>query len=82
MELSELVGDPTTMDPREGLRAVVALHRLAARLEAFHVARARAAGLSWAQIAAELQVTKQTVHKKYVSRGGLGRGSDGDVDLG
>lgn len=82
MDLTELVGDPEATDPREGLRAVVALHRLAGRLEALHVARARAAGLSWAQIAAELQVTKQTVHKKYVTRaGGAGEGGHG-VDLG
>ena len=74
MDLAELVRDPETVDPRAGLRAVVALHRLAARLEALHVARARAAGLSWSQIAAELQVTKQSVHKKY-----SGRGRDGEV---
>lgn len=69
MHLDELVAhDPETVDPREGLRTVVALHRLAARLEALHVGRARRAGLSWAQIAAELEVTKQSVHKKYVNR--------------
>jgi len=81
MDVSELLGDPETTDPREGLRSVVALHRLAARLEALHVARARAAGLSWAQIAMELQVTKQTVHKKYVTRARGARGDHG-VDEG
>lgn len=68
MELSHLVSDAESLEPRSGLRAVVALRRLAGRLEAIHVARAREQGLSWAQIAAELEVTKQSVHKKYVQR--------------
>jgi predicted transcriptional regulator len=38
---------------------------LADRLEDLHVARARELGMSWADIAVELQVTRQTVHKKH-----------------
>ena len=52
----------------DGLRTVVALHRLTARLERLHVDRARAEGMSWSQIATELQVTKQTVHRKHARR--------------
>jgi DNA-binding NarL/FixJ family response regulator len=82
MDATEALGELETTDPREGLRSVVALRRLAERLEALHVARARAAGLSWAQIAIELQVTKQTVHKKYVSRAGRPNRGRRDVDQG
>ena len=52
-------------DPAVGLRAVVALHRLAERMEAIQVASARRQGWSWAQIAEVLGVTKQAVHQKY-----------------
>lgn len=52
-------------DPAVGLRAVVALHRLAERMEAIQVANARRQGWSWAQIAEVLGVTKQAVHQKY-----------------
>lgn len=82
MSPDELLGDPESIDPREGLRTVVALHRLAAQLEALHVARARQAGLSWAHIAAELEVTKQSVHKKYAGRRRGRETADGHVGVG
>ncbi len=69
-----------TTDRREGLRTVVALRRLTAQLEALHVAAAREAGMSWADIAAELQVTRQTVHKKH-GRTSAPRRWDTDADL-
>ncbi|MEL4318467.1 helix-turn-helix domain-containing protein [Leifsonia sp. YIM 134122] len=53
------------VDPATGLRAVLALHRLAERVEATHVAAARAAGWSWEQIGDALGVTRQSVHTKY-----------------
>ncbi|MEZ0163479.1 hypothetical protein AB2L27_01720 [Kineococcus sp. LSe6-4] len=56
-------------DPRTGLRAVAALARLQVRLEELQVDRARALGWSWADIAAELGVTKQSVHQKHARRG-------------
>lgn len=59
--------------PAEGLRTVVALRRLASRLEDLHVGRARADGMSWAEIAAHLEVTRQTVHKKHGRTRGPGR---------
>ncbi|WP_380175994.1 helix-turn-helix domain-containing protein [Kineococcus sp. DHX-1] len=56
-------------DPRVGLRAVAALARLQVRLEQLQVDRARSLGWSWAEIAAELGVSKQAVHKKHARRG-------------
>lgn len=55
-------------DPRVGLRAVAALARLQVRLEQLQVDRARSLGWSWAEIAAELGVSKQAVHKKHARR--------------
>jgi hypothetical protein len=52
-------------DPAIGLRASLALHRLAERVEAHHVASARDSGWSWQQIGDALGVTRQSVHTKY-----------------
>ena len=52
-------------DPAIGLRASLALQRLAERVEAKHVAAARAMGWSWQQIGDALGVTRQSVHTKY-----------------
>ncbi|MBT2209324.1 MULTISPECIES: hypothetical protein [Actinomadura] len=52
-------------DAATGLRAVVALRRLAERLEAVHVADARAQGWSWEQIGDALGLSKQAVHTKH-----------------
>ena len=52
-------------DPVVGLRASLALHRLAERVEARQVAVARAQGWSWQQIGQALGVTRQSVHLKY-----------------
>lgn len=52
-------------DPAVGLRAVVALRRLADRLEAVHVTAARRAGWSWQQVGDALGVSRQAVHKRY-----------------
>jgi hypothetical protein len=52
-------------DPALGLRASLALHRLAQRVEANHVASAREKGWSWQQIGDVLGVTRQSVHAKY-----------------
>jgi biotin operon repressor len=48
-----------------GLRAAVALRRLADQVEATHVAAARRSGWSWEQIGDALGVSRQAVHKKY-----------------
>jgi hypothetical protein len=55
-------------DPRTGLRAVVALQRLAEALESLQVDNARAQGWSWQDIAAALGISKQAVHKKHAGR--------------
>lgn len=62
----EKVPDPS--NPVEALAAVVALRRLADRLEAASVQAAIDQGWSWVQIADALGVTKQAVHKKYARR--------------
>lgn len=65
---AQLVRDAGSKDPRQGLRAVAALRRLLEQLEMLHVDRARALGWSWQEIAGELGVTKQTVHRKHGGR--------------
>jgi hypothetical protein len=48
-----------------GLRAALALRRLAERVEANQVAVARRQGWSWQQIGDALGVTRQSVHTKH-----------------
>ncbi|WP_406069625.1 helix-turn-helix domain-containing protein [Micromonospora sp. NBC_01638] len=65
MESAELADRLRSQDPRVGLRAVGALHRLAEQVEAAAVARAREAGWSWEQIGDALGVSRQSVHVKH-----------------
>ncbi|MEZ2372205.1 helix-turn-helix domain-containing protein [Arthrobacter sp. RCC_34] len=65
MDFEGLSEQDPTADPGAGLRAVVALHRLAERVEATSVTAARDAGWSWEQIGAALGVTRQSVHAKH-----------------
>ncbi|HEX3651060.1 MAG TPA: helix-turn-helix domain-containing protein [Pseudonocardiaceae bacterium] len=67
-EAAELVAAASGTDVRTGLRAALALRRLAEHLEALQVANARRQGWSWRDIADALDVSKQAVHKKYASR--------------
>ena len=55
-------------DPADGLAAVLALRRLAERLEAAEVERALRDGWTWPQVAEALGVTRQAVHKKHAKR--------------
>ena len=55
-------------DPFGGLASVVALRRLADRLEDAEVERLVRAGWSWGLIAEALGVTRQAVHKKHAKR--------------
>ncbi len=64
-ELAEAASGP---DVRVGLRAALALRKLAETLEALQVANARRQGWSWQEIADALAVSKQAVHKKYAGR--------------
>lgn len=68
MTQSALTDEAAGDDPRRGLRAVGALRELADRLEALQVARARDLGWSWQEVADELGVSRQAVHKKYARR--------------
>lgn len=68
---TELANGLDSKDPRVGLHAVSALRRLLEELEALQVANARSLGWSWQDIAAELGVSRQAVHKKHAARRGL-----------
>ena len=65
MDIEELSVNLSSDDPAIGLRASLALHRLAERVEANQVASAREKGWSWQQIGDALGVTRQSVHTKY-----------------
>jgi hypothetical protein len=71
-EATRLAGAAGARDPRVGLRAVAALRRLLERLEALQVRNARDQGWSWQEIAEELHVSRQAVHKKHAGRRLLG----------
>jgi DNA-binding NarL/FixJ family response regulator len=71
MESAVQIADAAgSQDPAVGLRGVAALRALAERLEVLQVERARSLGWSWRDIAEQLGVTKQTVHRKYGRRMG------------
>jgi hypothetical protein len=65
MDVEDLNLNLSSDDPTIGLRASLALHRLAERVEAHHVVSAREKGWSWQQIGDALGVTRQSVHTKY-----------------
>jgi hypothetical protein len=65
MDFEELSAKLASDDPAIGLRASLALHRLAERVEAHQVAAARGKGWSWQQIGDALGITRQSVHTKY-----------------
>jgi DNA-directed RNA polymerase specialized sigma24 family protein len=59
---------PPPEDPAAALAAVVALRRLADRLERAAVKRAIDEGWTWAQVAQALGVTAQAAHKRLAGR--------------
>lgn len=65
---SDLATAAGNQDPRVGLRAVAALRRLLEQLEVLQVGNARTHGWSWQEIAEELGVSRQAVHKKHRRR--------------
>jgi hypothetical protein len=65
MNLDDLSANLSSDNPALGLRASMALHRLAERVEAKQVAAAREMGWSWQQIGDVLGITRQSVHTKY-----------------
>ena len=58
---------PGPEDPEAALAAVVALRRLASRLEVLAVIEAIAQGWTWAQVGEALGVSAQAAHKKFAS---------------
>ena len=66
--MRELVHEAEHEDPARALRALAELRRELEREEDVVVAGARVAGLSWAEIAAALGVSKQAVHKKHAGK--------------
>jgi len=64
-EATKAASQASSADPRVGLRAVAALRRLVDQLETLQVESARRRGWSWQEIAQELKVSKQAVHKKH-----------------
>jgi DNA-directed RNA polymerase specialized sigma24 family protein len=67
-DATELATAASGPDARVGLRAALALRRLAETLEALQVANARRQGWSWQEIADALEVSKQAVHKRYAGQ--------------
>jgi len=67
-EANDLATAAASPDPRIGLRAAVALRRLAEALEVLQVDNARLQGWSWQEIADALDVSRQAVHKKHAAR--------------
>jgi hypothetical protein len=65
---AQLVATLASTDPTTGLRAVLALRRLAEQVEANQVAAARREGWTWQQIGDALGITRQSVHAKYGKR--------------
>jgi DNA-directed RNA polymerase specialized sigma24 family protein len=66
--MAGLTDIPTPEDPAAALAAVVALRRLADRLERAAVRRAITEGWTWAQVAEALGVTPQAAHKRLAGR--------------
>ena len=67
-DATDLTTAALSMDARAGLRAALALRKLAETLETLQVDNARRQGWSWQEIADALDISKQAVHKKYAGR--------------
>ena len=67
-EAPELAGQLGSKDPAVGLQAVAALRSLLDQIERLHVDNARDLGWSWADVARNLGVSRQSVHEKHAPR--------------
>jgi hypothetical protein len=65
---SRTIDVPDPSDPESAFASVVALRRLADRLELAAVNVAIRHGWSWTDVAAALGVTRQATHKKFAHR--------------
>jgi ribosome-binding protein aMBF1 (putative translation factor) len=81
MSSSQLVDSGISPDPAIVLRAVAALRGLVDQLEELQVRNAREHGWSWADIARQMGVSKQTVHRKHSKRPVPNAGKDSDDDV-
>ncbi len=66
---------PGPEDPEAALAAVVALRRLASRLEVEAVAEAVGRGWTWAQVGEALGISAQAAHKRFAAEVRARRGS-------
>ncbi len=66
--MPDLPGASAPDDPATAIAAVIALRRLADRMERDAVDRAVASGWTWQQIAQALGVTRQAAHKRHAAR--------------
>ena len=69
MDIPALQTSLSSDDPEIAFRAVIALRRLADRLEEDTVKTARRRGWSWDQIGDALGMSRQAAHKKYRKEG-------------
>ncbi len=68
-ETTKAAAAASSKDPSVGLAAVASLRGLLESLEELQVSNARAQGWTWEQIAVQLHVSRQAVHKKYRRHG-------------
>ncbi|MGQ0832671.1 MAG: helix-turn-helix transcriptional regulator [Microthrixaceae bacterium] len=66
--LASTIDVPPPSDPAAALAAVVALRRLADRLEMAAAKAAVEQGWSWTDVAAALGISRQAAHKKFARR--------------
>ncbi len=65
--MEQRLEDATPADPADALAAVIAMRRLADRMERAAVLRAIADGWTWQQVADALGVSRQAVHKRFAA---------------
>ncbi len=63
-----MADDPQTGDPAAAFAAVIALRRLADRMEREAVDEAMELGWTWQQMAQALGVSRQAAHKRHAQR--------------
>ncbi|MGJ7442175.1 RNA polymerase subunit sigma-70 [Aquipuribacter sp. MA13-6] len=66
--MASTVQVPAPDDPEAAFAAVIALRRVAARLEAESVAHAVTSGWTWAEIGQALGISAQAVHKRFAAQ--------------
>ena len=67
-DTAQVASAASSKDPAVGLAAVASLRGLLESLEELQVSNARSQGWTWEQIAVQLHVSRQAVHKKHGKR--------------